>query len=36
MIGINYPSNMFDRISGLKDYAEEIYENASNLSKKIW
>ena len=34
MIGINYPSNMFDRISGLKDYAEEIYENASGFSKK--
>ena len=34
MIGINYPSNMFNRISGLKDYAEEIYENASDLSKK--
>ncbi len=34
MIGISYPSNMFDRISGLKEYAEEVYEKASDVSKK--
>lgn len=34
MIGISYPSNMFDRISGLKEYAEEVYESVSDVSKK--
>ena len=30
MIGINYPSNIFDRISGLNEYANTVY----NISQK--
>ena len=34
MIGVSYPLNIFDRISGLKEYAEKVYENTSYISKK--
>ncbi len=30
MIGTNYPSKIFDRISGINDYALKIYSNSSN------
>ncbi len=30
MIGISYPSKIFDRISGINDYALKIYNNSSN------
>ncbi len=36
MIGISYPASLFDRISGLKDYAESVFINASkNVSGNI-
>ena len=34
MIGISYPSKIFDRISGINDYALKIYNNSSNGSLK--
>ena len=30
MIGISYPSKIFDRVSGLNEYALKIYSNSSN------
>ena len=30
MIGLSYPSKIFDRISGINDYALKIYNNSSN------
>ena len=30
MIGMSYPSKIFDRISGINDYALKIYNNSSN------
>ena len=32
MIGMSYPSKIFDRISGINDYALKIYSNSSSLS----
>ena len=31
MIGMSYPSKIFDRISGINDYALKIYNNSSNV-----
>ena len=30
MIGMSYPSKIFDRISGINDYALKVYNNSSN------
>ena len=35
MIGMSYPSKIFDRISGINDYALKIYSNSSNSVVKI-
>ncbi len=34
MIGISYPSKIFDRVSGINDYALKIYNNSSNSALK--
>ena len=34
MIGMSYPSKIFDRISGINDYALKIYNNSSNGNLK--
>ena len=34
MIGISYPSKIFDRVSGINDYALKIYKNSSNSALK--
>ncbi len=34
MIGMSYPSKIFDRISGINDYALKIYNNSSNSAVK--
>ncbi len=34
MIGTSYPSKIFDRVSGINDYALKIYSNYSNSAQK--
>ena len=34
MIGTSYPSKIFDRVSGINDYALKIYSNSSNSALK--
>ncbi len=34
MIGTSYPSKIFDRVSGINDYALKIYSNSSNVVLK--
>ncbi|MDA9748716.1 glycosyltransferase family 39 protein [Pelagibacteraceae bacterium] len=35
MIGTSYPSKIFDRVTGINDYALKIYDNSSNSAKEI-
>ena len=36
MVGLNYPAKIFDRISGIGDFAEEVYDGVPSYKKKIF